>query len=73
MDDKYEKVENEKHCFKKRVDRTADLLKDSYYYKKLSHYCDTETERTRFKNISDILYNIFLDEHAQIDLMLKEQ
>lgn len=69
MNDELEKA---KTYFNKKVDRTNNLLKDSYYYKQLAEYVETKEEKERFEKISDILYRIFVEENEKIDLLFKE-
>lgn len=69
MNDELEKA---KVYFNKKVDRTNNLLKDSYYYKQMVDYVETKEEKERFKNISDILYKIFIEENEKIDRLFKE-
>lgn len=69
MNDELEKA---KVYFNKKVDRTNNLLKDSYYYKQLAEYVETKEEKERFEKISDILYRIFVEENEKIDLLFKE-
>lgn len=69
MNDELEKA---KVYFNKKVDRTNNLLKDSYYYKQMADYVETKEEKERFKNISDILYKIFIEENEKIDRLFKE-
>lgn len=67
----YEKIENEIHSFKKYLKMTDDLLCDSYKWKKLSEYTDDPRSKEKFKNISNTLYSMFMEEHENIDNMFK--
>lgn len=67
----YEKIENEIHSFKKYLKMTNDLLCDSYKWKKLSEYTDDSRSKEKFKNISNTLYSMFMEEHENIDNMFK--
>lgn len=67
----YEKIENEIHSFKKYLKMTDDLLCDSYKWKKLSEYTDDLRSKEKFKNISNTLYSMFMEEHENIDNMFK--
>lgn len=67
----YEKIENEMHSFKKYLKMTNDLLCDSYKWKKLSEYTDDARSKEKFKNISNTLYSMFMEEHENIGNMFK--
>lgn len=67
-----DKLEKDKIYFNKKVDRANNILKDSYYYKQMIDYVETKEEKDRFKNISDILYKIFIEENEKIDRLFKE-
>lgn len=67
-----DRLEKDKLYFNKKVDRANNILKDSYYYKQMIDYVETKEEKERFKNISDILYKIFIEENSKIELLFKE-
>lgn len=67
----YEKMEQDMCEFKKYIKMTNDLLVDSYKWKRLSEYADDETSRGKYKQISDTLYDIFMEEHQHIGEMFK--
>ena len=50
---------------------TNDLLCDSYKWKKLSEYTEDARSKEKFKNISNTLYSMFMEEHENIDNMFK--
>ena len=50
---------------------TNDLLVDSYKWLRLSEYADDETSRSKYKQISDTLYDMFMEEHQHIGEMFK--
>ena len=57
--------------FKKYIKMTNDLLVDSYKWLRLSEYADDETSRCKYKQISDTLYDMFMEEHQHIGEMFK--
>ena len=48
-----------------------DLLVDSYKWLRLSQYADDEASRSKYKQISDTLYDMFMEEHQHIGEMFK--
>ena len=67
----YERMEQDMCEFKKYIKITNDLLIDSYKQKRLSEYADDETSRSKYKQISDTLYDMFMEEHQRIGEMFK--
>ena len=67
----YEKMEQDMCEFKKYIKMTNDLLVDSYKWLRLSEYADDETLRSKYKQISDALYDMFMEEHQHIGKMFK--
>lgn len=67
----YEKMEQDMCEFKKYIKMTNDLLIDSYKWKRLSEYADDEASRSKYKQISDTLYDMFMEEHQHIGEMFK--
>ena len=57
--------------FKKYIKMTNDLLVDSYKWLRLSQYADDEASRSKYKQISDTLYDMFMEEHQRIVEMFK--
>ena len=57
--------------FKKYIKMTNDLLVDSYKWLRLSQYADDEASRSKYKQISDTLYDMFMKEHQHIGEMFK--
>lgn len=62
----YEKMEEELCEFKKYLKMTMDLLVDSYKWLKLSEYADREVDKTKYKQVSNTLYDMFMAEHNAI-------
>lgn len=67
----YEKMEQDMCEFKKYIKMTNDLLVDSYKWLRLSQYADDEISRSKYKQISDTLYDMFMEEHQHIGEMFK--
>ena len=68
----YEEMENELCEFKKYLKMTMDLLTDAYKWKKLSEYADGEADKQKYKQVSDSLFNMFMQEHNNIGAMFKK-
>ena len=69
----YEQMENELCEFKKYVKMTMDLLVDSYKWLKLSEYSDSEEHQTKYKQVSDTLFDMFMVEHNAIGEKFKNR
>ena len=67
----YERMEQDMCEFKKYIKMTNDLLVDSYKWKRLSEYADDEASRSKYKQISNALYDMFMEEHQHIGEMFK--
>lgn len=67
----YEKMEQDMCEFKKYIKMTNDLLVDSYKWLRLSQYADDEASKSKYKQISDTLYDMFMEEHQHIGEMFK--
>ena len=67
----YEEMEEELHEFKKYLKLTMDLLCDSYKWLKLSEYAEDEADKTKYKQVSSSLYDMFMIEHNRIGAMFK--
>ena len=67
----YEKMEQDMCEFKKYIKMTNDLLVDSYKWLRLSQYADDEASRSKYKQISNALYDMFMEEHQHIGEMFK--
>lgn len=70
--DYYENMEQELCEFKKYIKMVMDLLVDSYKWLKLSEYADTETNRLKYKQVSDTLFGMFMAEHNNIGAKFKK-
>ena len=69
----YEKMEEELCEFKKYMKMTMDLLVDSYKWLKLSEYADGEQDKSKYKQVSDTLFDMFIVEHESIGKIFKNQ
>ena len=69
----YEEMEEELCEFKKYLKMTMDLLVDSYKWLKLSEYADKENDRSKYKQVSDTLFEMFMTEHNNIGEMFKSK
>ena len=67
----YEEMEEELCEFKKYLKMTMDLLVDSYKWLKLSEYADGDEDKAKYKQVSDMLYQMFLVEHDRIGKKFK--
>ena len=67
----YEQMEQELCEFKKYMKMTMDLLVDSYKWLKLSEYADGETDKNKYKQVSDTLFDMFMVEHNHIGEIFK--
>lgn len=68
----YEEMEEQLCEFKKYLKMTMDLLVDSYKWLKLSEYADGDSDRMKYMQVSDTLYNMFMIEHNRIGEMFKK-
>jgi len=68
----YEQMEEELCEFKKYLKMTMDLLIDSYKWLKLSEYADGEQDRSKYKQVSDTLFEMFMKEHNAIGEVFKK-
>lgn len=68
----YEEMENELCEFKKYLKMTMDLLVDSFKWLKLSEYADGDNDRMKYKQVSDTLFDMFMQEHNAIGQLFKK-
>lgn len=59
--------------FKKYVKQTLDLLVDAYKWKMMSKDCDDMEMKQKYMQVSDTLYNLFMEEHSRMGMMFKEE
>ena len=69
----YEKMEVELCEFKKYMKMTMDLLVDAYKWLKLSEYADSDSNASKYKQVSDTLFQMFMVEHNAIGEKFKSQ
>ena len=67
----YEEMEEELCEFKKYLKMTMDLLVDAYKWLKLSEYAEGETDKMKYKQVSDTLFEMFMVEHNAIGQKFK--
>ena len=68
----YEEMEEELCEFKKYIKMTMDLLVDAYKWHKLSEYADGESDKAKYKQVGDTLFDMFMTEHNIIGNMFKK-
>lgn len=59
-------------CFEMSMKQTVDLLLDSYKWKKLSQCNKNPETQQKYRQISEMLYSTFLEEHKRIMDMYKK-
>lgn len=59
--------------FKKYAKQTLDLLVDAYKWKVMSKDCDDEEMKSKYKQVSDTLFNLFMIEHNNIGNMFRDE
>ena len=69
------KIEYEdKVCnFKKYVKQTLDLMVDAYKWKVMANDCDDEEMHNKYMQVSNTLFELFMNEHNAIGEMFKNQ
>lgn len=65
--------EEEVFNFKKYAKQTLDLMVDAYKWKTMAKHCDNEEMKTKYMQVSDTLFNLFMTEHNNIGSMFKEE
>ncbi len=53
--------------------QTLDLMVDAYKWKTMAKHCDNEEMKTKYMQVSDTLFNLFMTEHNNIGSMFKEE
>lgn len=67
-----EKYEDKICYFEKYLKQTMDLLKDAYKWKVMAEDCEEYDVKTKYMNVSNTLYDLFMNEHNNIGNMFKE-
>ena len=49
--------------FKKYAKQTLDLMVDAYKWKMMAEYCDDINMKSKYMQVSDTLFNLFMTEH----------
>ena len=58
--------------FKKYAKQTLDLLVDAYKWKSMAKYCDNDSMKEKYMQVSNTLFDLFMQEHENIGNMFKE-
>ena len=58
--------------FKRYAKQTLDLMVDSFKWKTMAKYCDDDTMKSKYMQVSDTLFNMFMVEHGNIGAMFKK-
>ena len=65
--------EHDEICkFKKYAKQTLDLMVDSYKWKILAKHCDDSTMKQKYEHISNVLMDLFMEEHNHMQMLFKE-
>lgn len=59
--------------FKKYAKQTLDLMVDAYKWKVMAKHCDDADMKSKYMQVSDTLFNLFMREHTNIGNMFKEE
>ena len=63
----------EKICnFKDYAKQTLDLMVDAYKWKVMAEHCDNLEMKTKYMNMSNTLYELFMNEYTEIGKRFKE-
>ena len=63
----------EKVCeSKKYAKQTLDLMVDAYKWKTMAKECDNEEMKEKYMSVSNMLFELFMNEHNAIGQMFKE-
>ena len=57
--------------FKNYTKQTLDLLVDSFKWKVMAEECEDENMKQKYMNVSNTLYQMFMEEHNSIGAMFK--
>ena len=69
----YEEIEEKLCNFKLYLKQTMDLLNDSYRWKTMSTYCDSDEMKSKYMTVSNTLFDLFMNEHNAIGEMFKKE
>ena len=62
----------EKVCeFKKYAKQTLDLMVDAYKWKAMAEECEDESMKQKYMQVSNTLFELFMEEHNSIGRMFK--
>ena len=69
----YEEL-NEKFCqFKADLKQTMDLLNDAYRWKLISENCENNDHKQKYLNVSNVLFELFMEQHNEIGKKFKSE
>ena len=57
--------------FKKYAKQTLDLMVDAYKWKAMANDCEDEEMKTKYMQVSNTLFDLFMVEHNNIGAMFK--
>ena len=66
------KYEDKMCDFEKYLKQTMDLLKDAYKWKVMSEECENSEMKSKYMQVSNVLFELFMVEHNNIGAMFKE-
>lgn len=69
----YEELEEKVCDFEKYAKQSMDLLKDAYRWKMMAKYCDNNEMKSKYMQISNTLFELFMQQHAEIGSLFKEE
>ena len=59
--------------FKRYAKQTLDLMVDAYKWKVMAKECDDDNMKAKYMQVSDTLFDLFMQEHNSIGSMFKEE
>ena len=65
--------EDEVCNFKKYTKQTLDLMVDAYKWKMMAKHCDDDEMKSKYMQVSDTLFDLFMKEHNNIGNMFREE
>ena len=69
----YEDYEERVCDFKRYAKQTLDLMIDAFKWKVMAEECDSEDMKAKYMQVSNTLYDLFMQEHSNIGKMFKGQ
>lgn len=59
--------------FKKYAKQTLDLMIDAFRWKEMAKNCDNEETKQKYMNVSNMLLNLFMEEHQNMQNIFKNE